>query len=404
MAHSLNDIIPPSRRRTMSDMSGPQATPPLKPERTTNHGSGFPYGTALVALLVIVGAIAALFYFSGARVEVTPKSYAAQVDSTFSATPSNGDLPYKVISVEKVGSQSVKAETTAQANDIAQGTITIQNAQTVPQTLIVNTRFESPNGLIYKIHAPVTVPAGGSVSAPVFAEKAGAEYNIEPATFTVPGLKGGKAFTLVTGKSSVAMAGGFAGMRPSVSDATRKAQLATIEATLKTEVQAALTKQLPEGYVLVPGGVFTTFTPQSDTAATGTVMVSEKGTATAVVFPNNALAKAIAFKSASTYAGEPVRLADTSGLTLSSSASSTPNGNQTFTFSLTGSASIVWDIDASKIAGAVAGKKRDSAQSILAGFNEIDKAILILRPFFASTYPDDPTKITVVVKAPGKGK
>lgn len=404
MARSLNDIIPPSRRRTMSDMSGPEAPPPMRPERSAKRGSGFPYGTAIVALLVIVAAVAALFYFSGARVEVTPKSYAAQVDSTFSATPSNGDLPYKVISVEKVGSQSVKAETTAQANDIAQGTITIQNAQTIPQTLIVNTRFESPNGLIYKIHAPVTVPAGGSVSAPVFAEKAGAEYNIEPTTFTVPGLKGGKAFSLVTGKSSAAMTGGFAGMRPSVSDATRKAQLSTIEATLKTEVQAALVKQLPDGYILVPGGVFTTFTPQSDTAATGTVMVSEKGTATAVIFPNSALAKAIAFKSASTYAGEPVKLADTSGLTLSSSASSTPSGNQTFTFSLSGNTSIIWDIDASKIAGAVAGKKRDSAQSILAGFNEIDKAVLILRPFFASTYPDDPTKITVVVKAPATGK
>ncbi len=408
MTRSLNDIIPPSRRRSSGPVDDMRAEPrmPSAPRAPKSSG-GFPYGTALVALLIIVGAVVALLYSSGAKVEVTPKSYSASVESSFTATAAPGDLPYKVVSVEKIGSQSVKAETTAEAHDSAQGTITISNAQNVPQTLIVNTRFESPSGLIYKIHAPVTVPSGsesapGTVTAVVYAEKAGNQYNIGPSSFTVPGLKGGKAYTLVTARSMSGMTGGFEGQRPSVGEATRKAQLATIESSLKTEAQAALEKQVPEGYVFVPGGVYTTFLPQSDTAATGTVTISEKVTATGIAFPNSALAKAIAYKTASTYAGEPVTLLDAKTLTMSASASSTPNGNQPFTFSISGNATLVWTIDPAKIAGAVAGKKRDSAQAVLVGFNEIDKAMLVLRPFFASTFPDDPAKISVVVKEVGK--
>jgi hypothetical protein len=48
-----------------------------------------------------------------------------------------------------------------------------------------------------------------------------------------------------------------------------------------------------------------------------------------------------------------------------------------------------------KVAAAVAGKTRDSAQVALSGFPEVNKAVLVLRPFWATTFPQDPAKITV---------
>ncbi len=56
-------------------------------------------------------------------------------------------------------------------------------------------------------------------------------------------------------------------------------------------------------------------------------------------------------------------------------------------------------MDAEKIAGSVAGKSRDAAETILSGFPEVEKAILSLKPFWAGTMPEDPAEITVIVES-----
>jgi hypothetical protein len=153
------------------------------------------------------------------------------------------------------------------------------------------------------------------VSVVVFADEAGTKYNIAPTTFTIPGLKGSSAFTAVTAKSDAPMAGGFSGTRPAVAQATKDSQYAAIQAKLTADLGKDLAAKIPAGYVLVPGASFTTFTPQSDTAgASGTVTLAEEGTVSAVIFPADALARAIAFKSVGTYGGQPVTVKDVSAL------------------------------------------------------------------------------------------
>ncbi|KND49624.1 MAG: hypothetical protein AB203_00890 [Parcubacteria bacterium C7867-008] len=408
MNRTLNDIIPPSRRRTLEeDGSGaPPAMPPRplsdrpsKPPRSPRSGRGFPYGTALIALIVIAGAVAALMYFSGAKVEVTPETKSATVTADFTATAGSGDLPYELVTVEKTASQTVPAESSENVNDPASGKITITNAQAAPQTLIKNTRFQTPDGLIFRIHDSVSIPAGGSIVTMVYADVGGANYNIPATTFTVPGLKGSKAFDQVTAKSTEAMVGGFSGTRASVSQGTRDAQNATNQASLEKTLSADIVSKVPAGYVLIPGATFVTYVPQPDTEAeTGKVNVNQKGTMTAVVFPGEALGKAIAYKVIGAYNGETVTLPDVTALKLLPALNIAPvSGETTFTFNLTGTTNVVWKIDTAKIAGAVAGKTRDSAQVILQGFPEVSKASLVLRPFWASTFPQDPEKINVTV-------
>lgn len=416
MNRTLNDIIPPSRRRTLEmdpAQSGPPPMPPRplsdgpsKPPRALRSGKGFPYGTALVALIVIAGAVAALYYFSGAKVVITPETNSSAIAADFTATAGSGDLPFEVVTVQKTASQTVAAESTETVNDPASGPIVISNTQPSPQTLIKNTRFQTPAGLIFRIHDSVTIPAGGNVTATAYADVGGDTYNVGPTTFTVPGLKGSKAFDQVTAKSNAAMTGGFSGTRATVSQATRDQQNTTNQASLQTSLAADMKTKIPAGYVLIPGATFTSFQPQSDTVADGgKVNVNEQGTMVAVVFPEAALGKAIAYKVVGTYSGQDVTLPDVSGLKLTPSVASPPvNGETTFAFNLSGNANIAWKIDAAKIAGAVAGKTRDSAQVALSGFPEVNKAVLVLRPFWATTFPQDPAKITVTTDAAAAGK
>jgi hypothetical protein len=430
MPRNFDDIIPPSRRRMMDaqNQAAPQNIPPSNttplppiipvhvpmsgaptppPRVRIKVGRSFPYGTALIVVVIIAVCAGALYAFAGAEVKITPMTQTGTVSGDFTATNGTGDLSYTVINLSKTDSALVPAESTVIASDTAQGTITISNAQSVAQNLITNTRFATPDGLIFRIHSAITIPAEGAsgpgaITATVFADQAGQNYNVGPTSFTVPGLKGDKSYTLVTANSSAAMSGGFSGTRPAVSATTDATHQATLQSELAKELQSQLKAKIPAGFVVVPGGSMTNYQTQPDTASsTNSVQISETGTVEAVAFPSQALAKAIAYKIAGTYSGEPIDLASVNTLTLAPDATSTdPASASTYSFQLSGNVMLIWQIDASKIAGAVAGKTRDSAQSILSGFPEVQSANLILRPFWSSTFPQDPSHIHVTVSSP----
>ncbi|HRH24033.1 MAG TPA: hypothetical protein PK109_00370 [Candidatus Paceibacterota bacterium] len=425
MPKTITDIIPPSRRRAMEEAGQSQAyapasyqppadmppMPPAPPRDTTPMGSmgrprsSFPWRLATAAVVVVVIAIGAIYAFSGAKVTVTPTMNVATVGGEFTATPSAGELPFEVITVEKVGTQPVKAEGTENANDPSQGMITIYNGQEKVQELIKNTRFATPDGLIFRIHDSVKIPAGsptapGQLQVTVYADAGGEKYNIGPSTFTLPGLKGSAVYDLVYAKSTGSMSGGFSGVRPSVSGATRDAQASTIEAGLDKDLREEIGEKIPEGYILVPGAVFISYAQLPDAAGeNNNVNVQEKGTANAFVFPKAALAKAIAYQSVGTYAGQPVTIESAERLTFAPKNGEAPvPGADSATFTLSGTVDITWVVDPAKISGSVAGKSRQAAQTILAGFPEVEKAVLSLKPFWAGEFPEDPAEIKVLVE------
>ena len=388
-------------------MEADQVAPPPTREPSSYSYSRprrkFTWGLVIAIVGILGVSIGALYAFAGARVEITPSSGDASISGEFTATAAAGELPFEVVTVDKIAAQKVEAESTETVTDAAQGTITVSNTSGEAQDFVKNTRFQTPDGLIFKAQTPISIPSGtaerpGTVNITVYAESPGDRYNVGPTTFTLPGLVGSDLGKQVTGKSTEAMSGGFSGTRPSVSQATRDKQYPKLEEALKRDVEEAVKAQVPQGYVLLPGATFVSFSPQPDTSsAAGSVEVRLKGTATAVIFPEDALAQAIAYKSLGVYAGEPVTLGEAGSLTLS--ATEAPVGND-FAFSITGETEILWTVDTERIGGAVAGKKRDAAQVILAGYPEVERAVLILRPFWTGSFPSDPSEIEVSVTDP----
>ncbi|HVW71692.1 MAG TPA: hypothetical protein VHB93_00905, partial [Candidatus Paceibacterota bacterium] len=160
--------------------------------------------------------------------------------------------------------------------------------------------------------------------------------------------------------------------------------------------------KVPDGYVLIPGSIYVTYVPLPDTGDDkGNVVVKEQATANAVIFPADAISRVVATQVVGQqYNGQPISLKDVSGLALAGTGSTTPSANSSFSFTLSGTATVVWKVDPTKIAGAVAGKSRASAQSVLTGFPEVGRAVLTLRPFWKGSYPSDPGDITVTVENP----
>ncbi|OGL89014.1 hypothetical protein A3H75_03040 [Candidatus Uhrbacteria bacterium RIFCSPLOWO2_02_FULL_51_9] len=70
----------------------------------------------------------------------------------------------------------------------AAGRVVIKNTTTRNQPLVATTRLLSPGGVLFRLKESVTVPAGGEVTARVYADKSGKQGELGPTKFTIPGL------------------------------------------------------------------------------------------------------------------------------------------------------------------------------------------------------------------------
>ena len=402
----LDDIIPPSRRQTDAPGVPPMSGAPR--QYGPRRGGRFPFLTVGIVVVIIALSIGALYYFSGAKVEVTPNSLSASVQGTFTATKSMGDLPFEIVTAQKVASQSIPATGTKAVSASASGKITVYNTQSRSQRLIANTRFATASGLVFRIHSAISIPAGsatkpGSVEATVYADQPGDTYNVGPTSFTVPGLAGTPEASAVYARSTEAMSGGASGTIPVTDPSAEASARATLVSTLRSDLLANIQSQVPSGYVLIPGSSTTTFVDLAPAASAtaGQADVKEQGTLTAVIFPNAALAQAVASSTAGLgYQGEPVTLADASTLSLAP-VGGFPNADAaSFSFTLSGTASLTYQVDSARISSAIAGKSRSEAETALTNYPEVKRAIIVLRPFWRSSLPEDPSSISVVVEAP----
>jgi hypothetical protein len=359
--------------------------------------------------LFIVG-FSLTYLYSGAYITLTPKqeTLSITVEGTASKNALPGNVTYKSQLATRIQSVSIPADKEEYFEKQASGTITIVNTfSTSPQRLIKNTRFETADGLIYRINASVVIPgkkitAGktvpGTVDALVFADSVGPEYNVQQTTFTIPGFRSNiSRYNSITAKSKTPIVGGFSGKKKIVDDAKITEARKNLRIGLEKQIIDEVVASVPADMILFPKAYTISFESMADDMSQKDVIViTEKAKYNGFAFNKAELGLFLAKNSIPNYADETILITNLD--TLSFSPRVTAEATSTFGFSVSGKANFKWQIDQNKFIASLAGKTRSDFSSVVNKFkSSIDKADILIRPFWKtnSVIEKDTLKVTV---------
>lgn len=392
---------------------------PFPPRRNLFRRNGgtswFIIAVGIAAVIVVLAFVFSLM-FGGAHLTVYPRTVTTTVNASFqiSKEPLPGELGFESMTIVRTKEQTVTATETAEAEERASGKLTIYNDfDDNTQRLIKNTRFESPDGQIFRIRESVDVPGQnteggstvpGSVEVIVYADEPGEAYNIAPARFTIPGFEESPRFEAFYAESSEAMQGGFAGERHTVSEATKQDVHNQLETALADELKAAAFAdgEVPEDFVLFNDAVFFEYVPQPQRdEANQSVVLSVEGTLHGILINKNELAEFLAGKTIASYDGNAVRIEDIGALTMSvrlpedAEEGETPWSTEILDAQTSGTAEFVWEFEEMALKDALMGEDEEAMPTVLSGFPGINRAEAIIRPFWRGAFPEDINDITV---------
>ena len=148
------------------------------------------WALVVISIFSLTGAV--FYVFSSAEVVIIPRVAEADFNNDFKAKKYNGStfsettLGYNIYHVEKLGTKNLDADGDKLVQRKSSGIIIIYNKfSDSTQKLIKNTRFETPDGLIYRIDQSVVIPGRttvsgkitpGSVEAKVYGDEPGVKY------------------------------------------------------------------------------------------------------------------------------------------------------------------------------------------------------------------------------------
>lgn len=385
------------------------------------------WGLAFLSSLVLV--FAASTYFYRVNVVVVPTENIVSVSGDFSAYKDTrpGGIKMSTVTLSDETEMVVNASGTQDVARKASGTIVVYNSYSKSsQRLIKNTRFETPDGNVYRIADSVVVPGmttvngkdvPGSIEVVVYADAAGDTYNIGLSDFTIPGFAGDPRYAKIIARSKTDIAGGLVGRMKVVSDADKAAAEASLKADLEKSLLAAAMAQVPQGYFLAPGAATTTYV-EKDTTNDGLkdtqALVALKGTLTGVLISSADLAPALA-KTALVGTGYDPAAHSTlisvdrpETLAITPKNGSIPAGDtlNEFDFTVSGTARFLWKVDAEALPARLAGMSLTDFTAFISGnYPSIGRAEAHRRPFWAfwmGTFPADPVHISVTVTPPAE--
>ena len=184
--------------------------------RYKSAGNNKLFGIIGVVIVLVIG-----FFVTGNMLH----SAEVTIETSLQAVEENGVLEfnsedYSVSTVTISDTRSVPANTVEDVSVRARGTLTVYNETDTDQRLIPTTRFESPDGLIYRVPNAIVVPAasGGEPGVlegvEVEADDVGDGYNGNfTGRFGVPGLDSTDIAGQVYAEASSEFSGGFIGER-----------------------------------------------------------------------------------------------------------------------------------------------------------------------------------------------
>jgi len=418
---NLQDIKPGERRRStraslqkieeVEKNSEANQVPKRIKTEPTSHRKASKKGLLAGALILIIVAASVLTFATltgQTTVTVFPRWREPTVNAVFEANPqmSESNLAYEVLTLEAEGQREVTATGQEEVEEQATGALTIYKKTAGDERLIKNTRFESPDGLVFRITESVVVPGGtsdnpGRVVAQVFADQAGPEYNL-PANieFKVPGFAENDLTDLynsIYGVNQEPFNGGHRGPKFTIDETELAAATDSLRSELREALQGRVAGARPAGYIVYDSSIaFEYQALPGEDIGNGRVLLKEKAILRAPMFKNEDFAAFIASATVPGYENEPVRLADHSALTFSYASTSTFSGAETFSFNLVGRPKIIWTYDQEQLKRDLAGGAQTALNTVLGGYPAIEKANATIRPFWYNSFPDNPEEIEII--------
>ena len=365
-------------------------------------------GAAIVAAVLLLGVgTAAAVVLPKATVTVVPKTdpLVTEIPVTFSVKSQSVDaggnvLPAKVVEATKTGAKQVTSSGSQAGGAKAQGEISVVNTSGTTRRMVARTRFQAPNGQIYRAQSAITAPANGSTNVTVVADQGGEAGNLPPGTrLTIPGLGGGN---VVYGETSAGLSGGSSSPTKNVSAEDVNRGKTELSSQLAKEGVEEVKGRVPVGSKISPDVAATNVL--TSTASPGVGTVAEAFTLTGQVriayftYVDEDLQKLILEDlRAKVPAGSDLledNLVETFVVTQSSSDQLTGVMRiSTYTAPATSRDQIKADI---------AGKSAEEATTLLRNSGRASQVTVDLSPFWVSAIPTKLGKIDVRF-APGPG-
>ena len=418
---SIRNISIPQRKsaRVGSDVRPPAGVPPHDGDAWRRDIGQPPRRSrrtllwAITALCVAILGILALFAFRNTTITVVPLSEALVFDQAirFELMPEGGNAPaYTIMTSEFEDSAVVPSKGTEEVSERASGLVTLFNEHSSsPVRLLKNTRLEAPSGLIFRIPDEILIPGKngalpGTATVTVVADMAGDTYNVGPIdTFTLPGLKtSGAMYTNIYARSSTAIHGGFEGARPAVAAGDMESARAEIRERLEKKARESARAAASASSIVFPDLMRITYESLPQTAeAGGGARIRDKAIVEIPVIPASVFAEYAAQLLDIDTLGSSVRIDGVDTLTATREGSSdAPFSEQALAFTLSGNALLVWNVDASALTEALAGKDQSEFEPVVAGVPSIAAARVRIQPFWKDTFPGDVSDIRVKIREP----
>lgn len=370
-------------------------------------------GGIVILVLLFSGA----FFLIPANAKITIQAKKENVDIRINVVSSPNfsgvnltasQIPGQKFTVSKEVSETFPATGQKEVAQKAHGTIKIFNNNVgQPQRLVATTRFETPEGLVFRIPATINVPGAtktsdgkinpGTLESEVYADRPGPDYNIKPASFKIPGFKGLPQYDQFSAVSSAPMSGGVVGPSKVVTEEDFSKAKNSLEQKLKEQIHDGLKEQITDMTLIEQGNNIKLDSPVANAKAGEAVEslnMKIKGNAEIVAFRDGDLDQVI-----SNYLNKKGSL----GLAHSQlkkdfeSATYDPKTSQlTFTVHITGSASVT--IDDKKVTTDIAGMKSDEIKTYFGGIKELSSAKVVLSPFWVNRVPKDTNHIRLTVE------
>jgi hypothetical protein len=395
LREELKESAPAPRRASSSTGYSSAKTPLLKK----------PVFWVVLVLFVSVTFFFVATSFGTVTLAIAPRTVAVTVDDTYSGLNKDATsaVHFEVMKVSDTESVDIPSTGISKVSKSASGTLIVyNNYDSQPQKLVAGTRFATSDGKIYKADTAITVPGqtvsggtkkAGSVEVRVTAAAPGESYNIGLSDFTIPGFQGSPRYTGFYARSKTPMTGGLVGNQPVAKDSDITAAKNKLATDLKESLLERAKKELAEGYLFYEGSDFfnVVYSQQASASSTNSnsLTLSAQGSLYGIILNRVSLAKAIASKKITDYAGEEVDISDPNNLNLTILAKDgvNPETATALSLQLTGSAHIIWLVNEAQLAKDLAGISKNDYVNVLKKYPSIDHAEATFSPPWLWSFP-----------------